>query len=90
MAIKFNKHVAKPKLHSPLKNFEMDTQVIEHRADPLTGWTSVIRTGRQFWQAQYITDEKLIAEIASEVLVPSIRTRTPSRIYMRQRISSSR
>ncbi|MFC1972155.1 hypothetical protein ACFLVE_01950 [Chloroflexota bacterium] len=66
MAIKFNKHVVTPELHSPLKNFELDPQVIEHRADPLTGWTSVIRTGRQFWQAQYITDEKLIAEIAAE------------------------
>ena len=66
MAINFNKHVSEAVLYSPLKNFELDTQVIEHRADPLTGWTGIIRTGRQFWQQQYITDEKLITEIAED------------------------
>ncbi len=66
MAIEFNKHVSTVELHSPLKDFELDLQIIEHRADTLTGWTSVIRTGRQFWQAQYITDEKLLVDIASE------------------------
>ena len=66
MAIKFNKHVSEAVLHSPLKDFELDYQTIENRADPLTGWTSIIRTGRQFWQHMYNTDEKLLLEIAEK------------------------
>jgi len=66
MAIKFNKHVSEAVLHSPLKNFELDYQTIENRADPLTGHTTVVRTGRKFWQMQYDTDEKLLSEIAEQ------------------------
>jgi len=66
MTIKFNKHVSEAVLHSPLKNFELDSQTIENRADPLTGWTGIIRTGRQFWQHMYNTDEKLLLEIAEQ------------------------
>ncbi len=66
MTIKFNKRVSEAVLHNPLKNFELDSQEIENRADPLTGWPSIIRTGRQFWQMQYNTDEKLLLEIAEQ------------------------
>jgi len=66
MSIKFNKHVSEAVLHSPLKDFELDHQTIENRADPLTGWTGIIRTGRHFWQHQYTTDENLLLKIAKE------------------------
>ena len=66
MAIKFNKHVSEAVLHSPLKDFALDSQTIENRADPLTGWTGIIRTGRQFWQHMYNTDENLLLEIGEK------------------------
>ena len=66
MDIKFNKKVSEAVLHSPLKNFEMVSQPIEGRADPLTGHTTVVRTGRKFWQTQYTTDEELLSEIAEQ------------------------
>jgi len=66
MAIKFNKQVSEAVLHSPLKDFELDRQTIENRADPLTGWNGIIRTGRHFWQHQYDTDEKLLLEVAEQ------------------------
>jgi len=64
--ISFNRHLSEAILHSPLKNFELDHQPIEHRVDPLTGHTAIVRTGRKFWQRQYTTDEKLLSEIATK------------------------
>jgi len=66
MKIDFEKHVAKAIFHSPLKNFELDSQQIETRRDPLTGLTTKVRTGRKAWQRLYTTDEKLLAEIAEK------------------------
>jgi len=66
MAIQFNKHTSDVLLHNPLKDFKMDSQTVESRVDPLTGHTTVVRTGRQFWGQAYITDEKLLGEIAKE------------------------
>ena len=52
-------------LHSPLKNFELDEQVIEHRRDPLTGRRSIVLKGRRDYVKRYIqTDEQALAEIA--------------------------
>lgn len=62
--IKFNKVEGAAELYSPLKNFELDSQPIEYREDPLTGLTSVIRTGREFWGDLFATDENLLAELA--------------------------
>jgi UDPglucose--hexose-1-phosphate uridylyltransferase len=64
MKINFEKHVSQAVFHSPLKNFELDSQQIETRIDPLTGLTTKVRTGRKAWQRLYTTDEKLLAEIA--------------------------
>jgi len=61
--VRYERHVAQAELLSPLKNFEPDSQPIEHRVDPLMGFTSVVRTGRKFWQALYNTDEKLLQEL---------------------------
>jgi UDPglucose--hexose-1-phosphate uridylyltransferase len=66
MKIDFEKHVSQAVFHSPLKNFELDSQQIETRIDPLTGLTTKVRTGRKAWQRLYTTDEKLLAEIAEK------------------------
>jgi galactose-1-phosphate uridylyltransferase len=61
--IAFDKFVTKAEFHNPLKGFELDSQMIEHRVDPLTGFTSVVRTGRKEWAWTYITDEELLHKI---------------------------
>lgn len=66
MKIDFEKHVANAIFYSPLKNFELDSQRIETRVDPLTGFSTKVRTGRKAWQRIYTTDEKLLAEIAEK------------------------
>ena len=66
MKIDFEKHVSQAIFHSPLKNFELDSQQIETRIDPLTGFTTKVRTGRKAWQRLYTTDEKVLAEIAEK------------------------
>ncbi len=66
MKIDFEKHVSQAVFHSPLKNFELDSQQIETRMDPLTGFTTKVRTGRKAWQRIYNTDEKMLAEIAQQ------------------------
>jgi len=66
MKIEFKKQVLQVVFHSPLKDFELDYQEVETRADPLTGITTKVRTGRKVWQRLYNTDEKLLAEIAEQ------------------------
>jgi UDPglucose--hexose-1-phosphate uridylyltransferase len=64
--IRFKKMEEKAVLHNPLKNFEIDSQPIEYREDPLTGFTSFIRTGRAFWAGIYKTDEVLLERLIEE------------------------
>ena len=66
MTIKFTKHIAYATLHSPLKEYQLDSQEIESRVDPLTGQPGIVRGGRKFWQHQYTTDEKVLAEVAEQ------------------------
>ena len=66
MEIEFKKQTLQVVFHSPLKDFELDYQQVETRADPLTGATTKVRTGRKVWQRMYNTDEKLLAEIAEQ------------------------
>jgi galactose-1-phosphate uridylyltransferase len=55
------------RLHSPLKDFEVDEQLVEHRRDPLTGRRSIVLKGRREYVKRYIqTDEQLLTEIAKE------------------------
>ena len=55
------------RLHSPLKNFELDEQLIEHRLDPLTCRGSVVLGGRRDYVKRYFqTDEKLLDEAARQ------------------------
>ena len=42
MTIKFEKIVQESKLLNPLNNFQLDTQVIEYRVDPLTKETTLL------------------------------------------------
>jgi len=64
--IHFKKLQEKAVLHNPLKDFEIDSQPIEYREDPLSGFTSFIRTGRAFWAGIYKTDEALLRKLVEE------------------------
>jgi hypothetical protein len=64
--IHFKKLEEKSVLHNPLKDFEIDSQTIEYREDPLSGFTSFIRTGRAFWTGIYKTDEALLQKLVEE------------------------
>jgi UDPglucose--hexose-1-phosphate uridylyltransferase len=55
------------RLHSPLKDFELDEQFVEHRRDPLTGRRSIVLKGRREYVKRYIqTDEQLLTDIAQQ------------------------
>lgn len=64
--IRFKKGEETAILHNPLKDFEIDSQPIEYREDPLTGLTSFVRTGRAFWAGIYKTDEALLEKLVEE------------------------
>ncbi len=64
--IHFKKQEETAVFHSPLKGFEIDSQLIEYREDPLSGFTSFIRTGRAFWAGIYKTDEALLQKLVEE------------------------
>jgi UDPglucose--hexose-1-phosphate uridylyltransferase len=64
--IRFKKFEEEALLHNPLNNFEIDTQPIEYREDPLSGFTSFIRTGRAFWAGIYKTDEVVLERLIGE------------------------
>ncbi|MCJ7783951.1 MAG: hypothetical protein MUP41_08450, partial [Desulfobacterales bacterium] len=64
--IRFKKFGEKAVLHNPLKNFEIDAQPIEYREDPLSGFTSFIRTGRAFWAGVYKTDQAVLERLIGE------------------------
>jgi galactose-1-phosphate uridylyltransferase len=64
--IYFKKFEEKSVLLNPLKDFEIDSQTIEYREDPLSGFTSFIRTGRAFWAGIYKTDEALLQKLVEE------------------------
>ena len=66
MKIDFERYISQATFHNPLKNFELDSQQIETRIDPLTAFTTKVRTGRKAWQRIYTTDEKMLAEIAKQ------------------------
>jgi len=52
-------------LRSPLKNFELEEQLVEHRRDPLTGRRSIVLKGRRDYVKRYFqTDDRLLTETA--------------------------
>jgi len=65
MYMEFVSEKRSAKLHSPLKNFELGEQLVEHRQDPLTCRGSVVLGGRRDYVKRYFqTDEKLLDETA--------------------------
>jgi len=53
------------RLHSPLKKFRIDEQVVEHRRDPLTGRRSIVLRGRLAYVKRYLqTDEASLLQTA--------------------------
>ena len=54
------------RLLSPLKNFELESQTIEHRRDPLTGRNVIVLKGRVDYVRRFMeSDETAIEELAS-------------------------
>lgn len=64
--IRFKKLEENAVLCNPLKNFEIDSQPIEYREDPLSGLTCFVRTGRAFWAGIYKTDEAVLNKLVEE------------------------
>lgn len=66
MPIHFESVAREARLLSPLKNFEPDSQVIEHRRDPLTGQTVIVLKGRLDYVRRYLeSDEESIDDLAN-------------------------
>ena len=66
MPIDFKSITREARLLSPLKNFEPDTQVIEHRRDPLTGRSVIVLKGRIDYVRRYLeSDENAIDDLAT-------------------------
>ena len=64
--IRFKKLEENAVLHNPLNDFEIDSQPIEYRVDPISGLTSFVRTGRAFWAGIYKTDQALLERFVEE------------------------
>lgn len=64
--IRFKKHEERATLCNPLKNFEIDSQPIEYREDPISGFTCFVRTGRALWAGIYKTDEAVLERLVKE------------------------
>ena len=65
MPINFESTSREARLLSPLKNFEPETQLIEHRRDPLTGRNVIVLNGRLEYVRRFLeSDESFIDELA--------------------------
>jgi galactose-1-phosphate uridylyltransferase len=66
MPIHFESVTREARLLSPLKNFEPDSQAIEHRRDPLTGRSVIVLRGRIDYVRRYLeSDESAIEDLAN-------------------------
>jgi galactose-1-phosphate uridylyltransferase len=55
------------RLHSPLKNFELEEQQIEYRLDPLTGESTLITPGRaDYVKKFFVEDEEVLRRFFEE------------------------
>lgn len=64
--IRFKKIEENATLLNPLKNFELESQMVEYREDPLSGLTSFVRTGRAFWTRIQKTDRTWLEKFIEE------------------------
>ena len=66
MSIHFESDTREARLLSPLKNFEPDSQALEHRRDPLTGRSVIVLKGRLDYVKRYLeSDESAIDDLAN-------------------------
>ena len=66
MPIHFEVVTKEARLLSPLKNFELETQTIEHRRDALTGRTVIVLKGRLDYVRRFMeSEETAIEELAT-------------------------
>ena len=66
MPIHFEASTREAHILSPLKNFENDIQIIEHRRDPLTDRSVIVLKGRLDYVKRYLdSDETAIEELAT-------------------------
>ena len=66
MPIHFESVTREARLLSPLNNFEPESQLIEHRRDPLTGRSVIVLKGRLGYVMRYVqSDEKAIDDLAN-------------------------
>jgi len=84
MRIRFEVDTREARLLSPLKNFEFDSQIIEHRRDPLTSRYVIVLKGRLDYVRKYIdSDDTVIDELATSTqqgcpfCPDSVQTRSP-------------
>lgn len=65
--MKFKKEVRYAEILNPLKNFELEKQVVEHRFDPLTGQSTVITSGRfSYAKRLFETDKNELLKVAEQ------------------------
>jgi galactose-1-phosphate uridylyltransferase len=66
LPIHFESVAREARLLNPLRNFELDTQVIEHRQDPLTDRRVIVLRGRLDYVRRYLeSDEAAVADLAN-------------------------
>jgi galactose-1-phosphate uridylyltransferase len=66
MPIHFESVTREAHLLNPIKNFEPESQLIEHRYDPLTGRSVIVLKGRLDYVRGYMeSDENAVAELAN-------------------------
>ena len=66
MPIHFEADTREARLLSPLKNFEPETQAIEHRRDPITGRSVIVLKGRIDYVRRFLeSDETVIDDLAN-------------------------
>ncbi|MEM0083475.1 MAG: hypothetical protein QXQ03_00460 [Candidatus Nezhaarchaeales archaeon] len=65
MELLFRREVRRAYLLNPMRNFELEEQVLERRFDPLTGLSTFIARGRfQYVEKYFKTDRHLLEELA--------------------------
>lgn len=64
---KLRRDIRKAYLLNPMRNFELEEQVLERRFDPLTGLSTFIARGRlQYIEKYFKTDRQLLEELAHQ------------------------
>ena len=57
MPIHFESEIREARILSPLNNFQLTTQTLEHRTDPLTGRRVIVSKGRMDYVKRFIQSE---------------------------------